>query len=143
MGGSSQVRVPESVPLRSGASVEIDRVRERLTLRGSGGEVQLRIRVTADGLVLSISSCQLEIEQTETLRVCVDRLEIETQRGINLRSKGSIEQRVAGDITMHCEGTLQVQSGAVAVVAHTGDLSLESTHDVAIEGERLLLNCDY
>jgi hypothetical protein len=130
-----------AIPLCSGGSIEIDRVNERLNLRSSDGQLVLRIRMTSEGVVLTVAACRLEIEETKTLHIAVDKLEIEARQGIELHTPGSIEQRIGGDIVTHCEGKLQLECGSVAAVAHSGDLVLDSTHDVALQGERVRLNC--
>lgn len=129
------------IPFASGASIDADRERERVTLRGVDGEVQLVIRMTSDGPVLSFSAAQLEIDTTQKLRVDVDQLELRARNGISVESLGPVSQRIHGESITHCDGHVQLECGSVSMTAHDGDLALDSSCDVTVNGDRVLINC--
>ncbi|HTU63198.1 MAG TPA: hypothetical protein VMF89_32280 [Polyangiales bacterium] len=52
-----------------------------------------------------------------------------------------MEQTVARNLTSHCEGRQEVHAAELCATAHKGDLVLDSTADLRVNGERVLINC--
>jgi hypothetical protein len=129
------------VELASERSLEIAEGGSGFTLRAPNGGVELQVRITPDGPVLCFSAAALEIERTRSLKVSVDRLELRAREKLELHSQGEFSQTVAGDCSLHCEGRQDVHAGELAVTSHKGPMTLESTHDLLINGERVLINC--
>jgi hypothetical protein len=132
---------PAVVPFAAGRTVELDHSMQTVRLRSPNGQIELTVRVTADGPVLSFGTAALELVQTGTLRLDVGKLELRARMGVEIESLGSVTQRVIGDHTLHCQGEARVEANTSTMIAHGGDLELESSEDVRIAGERVLLNC--
>lgn len=79
------------VGLRSGATVSVhtDRQGETIVLRSAGGAVDLSIRMTDQGPVLSLKGVRLEIEATEEVAVRCREFSVDARDGIRLTSGGS------------------------------------------------------
>ena len=84
--------------LRSGAtlSLQTDAQGEMIVLRSAGGSVDLSIRMTDQGPVLSLRGVRLEIEATEELALRCREFSVEAQSGIRLASGGDVQVRSAG-----------------------------------------------
>ncbi len=96
--------VPEGGPgvqvlaLRSGATVSVhpDPRGETIVLRSAAGLVDLSIRMTDQGPVLSLRGVRLEIEATEELAVRCREFTVEARDGIRLASGGEVHVRSQG-----------------------------------------------
>lgn len=86
------------VGLRSGATVSVhtDRQGETIVLRSPAGAVDLSIRMTDQGPVLSLKGVRLEIEATEELAVRCREFSVDARDGIRLTSGGNIQARSEG-----------------------------------------------
>jgi hypothetical protein len=62
-------------------------------------------------------------------------------RDLSIEASGNISQVVAGDHVTHCEGTQRVEAGGVSITSHREALSLDATYDLALQGQRVLINC--
>jgi hypothetical protein len=132
---------PSLLPFSAGRTVELDPATQTLRLRNPEGMVELTVRVTAEGPVLSFEGARLELAHTGTVRLDVDKLEVHARQGVELETPGSVTQRIGGDHRLDCAGEARVEAGAATVLAHRGDLRLDSSEDVRIDGERVLVNC--
>ena len=55
---------------------------------------------------------------------------------------GDLDTRVAGRATHRIDGALRTEAQSMALAAHPGGISVEANDDVALKGERVLLNSD-
>lgn len=121
--------------------LEVDPSGTSFRLVAPGGEVELVVRVTSEGPVLTFRAASLEIGKTRELRVEVDELLLRARRAASIECLGGLRQRVAGESEIWCEGSLRVEAGQVSITSHTGPMALDSTQDLALNGERVLINC--
>ena len=84
--------------LRSGATVSIhpDPRGETIVLRSAGGSVDLSIRMTDQGPVLSLRGVRLEIDATEELAVRCREFSVDARDGVRLTSGGNVQVRSQG-----------------------------------------------
>jgi hypothetical protein len=120
-------------------TLEIDGNGLSFRLRAPDGNVELSVRITADGPVLTFTAAAIEITKAQSFKVDVDRLELRS-REMRIEA-GCVETVVAGDSVTHCAGRHEVQADAVTLVSHGDTMVLDSTRDLAITGERVLINC--
>ena len=52
-----------------------------------------------------------------------------------------MSQTVAGNLVQHCEGRQELHAGELSTTSHGGPTSIDSTYDLKINGERVLINC--
>jgi hypothetical protein len=138
---SRPVARQSGLQLGSQRSLEIDEGANGFVVRAPDGNIELQVRITPDGPVLCFAAAAIEIARTHSLKVDVDRFELCAREQIHLQSYGSLSQTVAGDCTTHCEGRQDVHAGELSVTSHRGPMTLDSTCDLAINGERVLINC--
>jgi len=129
------------IQLAENRRLEVEPGGTSFRVRAPDGEVELRVRLTPEGPVLLFSAAQIEIERTKSLKVEVDSFEVCARERISLSSQGDFEQTVARDLTSHCEGRQEVHAGELAITAHKGELVLDATDDLRVNGERVLINC--
>ncbi len=134
--------VHESVKLASGRTVVVrgDGDGERVVIRAPDGEVELTVRLTREGPVLSVRAVALELDAKD-LSVDVDRLKLRAREDVTVEALGSVETRVLGDQRTHVQGEARLDAGRVAVHAQRGDVSIEGAEDVRIDGASVRLNC--
>jgi len=132
---------PTRLKLASARRLDVDPTGTSFQIQAPDGKVELTVRITAEGPVLTFAAASIEIAKTSTLKVDVDELTLRARKHAEIECLGTVSQKVIGDSVTHCEGRMQVDAAAVAVTSDKGNLSLESKHDVAINGERVLLNC--
>ncbi len=130
----------KEIPLAANRALEIEPGDSVLRLRAPDGQIELSVRITAEGPVLTFAAAAIEVAQIKTFTIDVERFALKA-RDIKLESSGNLQQIVAGDSENHCAGRYELQAGAVSVVSHDDTMVLDSTHDLAIIGERVLINC--
>jgi hypothetical protein len=134
--------VHESVRLASGRTVVVhgDGEGERVVLRAPSGEVELTVRLTAAGPVLSVAAVALELNAGR-LSVDVDRMDLQVRGEVGVEVLGDVSSRVLGDQRTHVQGAVRLDAGRLDVHAQRGDVRIEAAEDVAIEGAAVRLNC--
>jgi hypothetical protein len=130
--------------LASGRSIEVTEggAEERIQLRSTSGEVMLTVRLTDEGPVLSLSGASLEIAASKSLALSCETLHIKAARDALIEVGGSLRERVEGSVTRETAGASTVSGREVKLEAFPGGIVLKANDDVAINGERVLLNSD-
>lgn len=124
---------PPSLSLVTGHTAAVHPAEpDRLVVRGPAGDVQLTVRFTPEGPVLSFAAAAIDLQAKGALTIDCERLDVKAREGMSLRT--------AGDLTQSAAGTATVEAGRVAVRAHNGELALDATGDVDVHGKRVLLN---
>jgi hypothetical protein len=89
---------------------------ETVEIRGDGGVVELRIRMTPAGPVVQLSGASVEISAAETIRMQCKEFSVEAAERLELGTKGDLKVTVEGKT------------------------HLESTDDTVIRGKMIWLN---
>jgi hypothetical protein len=124
------VQSPQAAPnptlyFSSGRSVTVtDGAPEQLTVRSPEGAVELAVRFTPEGPVLSFSAAALDLRSSGTMRLACGKLEVDAREGIALTTGGDV----------------RAEADAVAIRARLGDVAIEANDDVRVDGERIRLN---
>lgn len=150
--GAGDEASPTSRPMRLGSkasplrlaasrSLELSEGNSSFVVRAPDGNVELKVRITDEGPVLCFSAAAIEIENTTSLKIDVDELELRAKKQLHIQSYGDFSQTVAGNSVSHCEGRQEMHAGSLAVTSHRGAMCLDSTEDLSIQGERVLINC--
>lgn len=114
---------------------------DRVTIRGASGEVELSVRMTAEGPVLRFRAADLELESARDLRLRCDTFSVQARKGIVQETAGNLRQRVGGSADIKVRGELATLAGEVKLEAKRGAVQIEASDDVEIVGERVKLNC--
>ena len=104
----------------------------RLDLHAPDGRLCVRLTLGEGGPQIEVIGGSLAIRAEEDISLSCRRLDIDAAQGMRLRSGGELELSAAG--ALRSDGFSQ------HLVARRGDLSLEANDDIAVEGERILLN---
>ena len=134
---------PARLRLASGRRAEFGRNGEDdlLTVSAADGRVELRVRFTEAGPVLSFEAAGLRLGSPGDVTVACDRFRVEARESVEVRSGGSIESTAEGDAVTRAGGTARVEGRAVEVRSRRGDVDLKANDDVRLRGERIKLNC--
>lgn len=116
------------VRLRSGRSVEVEDEgdgAESLAVRAPDGRIELSVRLTDRGPVLSLRAARLVLEGEHAVDVeCED---------FRVRARNAVDLSAGGDA--------RVEGHGVMLESRRADVSLQANDDVRLDGERVLLNC--
>lgn len=115
------------VRLRSGRSVEVEEGDdgESLAVRAPDGRIELSVRLTDRGPVLSLRAARLVLEGEHAVDVeCED---------FRVRARNALDLSAGGDA--------RVEGHGVLLESRRADVSLQANDDVRLDGERVLLNC--
>ncbi|MEZ4380356.1 MAG: hypothetical protein R3A79_03355 [Nannocystaceae bacterium] len=104
----------------------------RLDLHAPDGRLCVRLTLGEAGPQIEVLGASLAIRAERELTLACEQLEIDAEAGIRVRSRGDLE--------LFADGALRTEAFEQRLVARRGDLSLEANDDVAVEGERILLN---
>jgi len=112
----------------------------RLTIRGTNGQVQLRIQLTPEGPVLQFQALDVELEAKGNLSLRAQTLTLSAQTHLELQSGGTVRHRAATHHEISAGGRASVTGHDVRVVARRGDVGIKANDDVKVDGERIWLN---
>ena len=131
-----------SLALRDGGRVRLAKEPggETITVVSADGGVRLEVLLTTGGTVLRIAGPKVSIEAEGELALRCARFEVQAE---------AIALGASGDVTLSAGRGLDLRAGhdaafsaqAVTVEARRGDFALAANDDVALNGERVLLNC--
>ncbi len=131
-----------SLALRDGGRVRLSTEPAGETLRvvSAGGEVRLEVLVTPEGAVLRLAGPRVSIEAEGALAVRCASFEVRAEQ-ISLGASGEVSLAAGRGLELHAGHDALVSAQAVKVEARRGELALQANDDVALNGERVLLNC--
>ena len=137
-GAATAVILPSGRRLEAeldGAGADVLRIHAR------DGQCVLTVRITDEGPVLSFSGATLELE-ARRLDVSCDDLRLRVGGAAVVDVGGDLDARVAGRASHEIQGDLRTAARSMALEARTGGMTLDANDDVALKGERVLLNSD-
>lgn len=112
-----------------------------LTVSAADGRVELSVRFTEAGPVLSFEAAGIRLESPGEVTVACERFRVEASDSVELRSAGSLEAIAEGDAVVRAEGAARIEGHAVEVCSRRGNVELKANDDVRLRGERIKLNC--
>ena len=114
---------------------------DRVTIRGRGGEVELEVRMTANGPVLRFKAADLELAAAGEVKVECDRFHVRANKEILEETGGHLRQRVAGNASVMVRGQHSTKAGEARIEAKRGSVQIEANDNVQLVGERIKMNC--
>jgi len=116
-------RAEQHLALPSGRSLVVSGIsgQEHLEIRSPEGAIELRIALTKDGPVLSLSGVRLEINSTDTVAVNCREFTVATTHGVALSSAGDVSVRAGGEIRTKSLGETHLDSSVLQL--NSGDRS--------------------
>jgi|GEM_PF-1536340 len=97
------------------------------------GEVQITIKMTEQGPVISLSGDIIEIEAKEKFTIKSPVIDLKASEEIKLTSEGDLHTNVKRDSF----NTARIQH----ITADLGNVNIKANDDVRLDGERVKLNC--
>jgi hypothetical protein len=90
----------QTLPSGATLTVRSDALGDEIQLRSANGAMELRIRMTDEGPILSLRGVKLEIEATDSIAVSCREFAVNTAEAVRLNSGGDFEVRSAQDIRL-------------------------------------------
>lgn len=147
--GAPEPRDPTSLcftiehQLASGRRVQIDRGSSTLSISSPDGQVELTVRSTADGCVLSFATANLALSAPGKLDVRCAELVVETSERLTLNSDGDLSSRVGGNATTVVSGRVETEADELFLRTTRGDALIQANDYVRLVGEKILLNSEH
>ena len=104
-----------------------------LQIVGADGRVSLSIHITPAGPVLRFEGSGLIVQTAGALEIDAQRVLIQGREGVAIAS--------GGDAVIQVAGALSLQADAQQLTARLGDIEIRANDDVAVNGERIRMNC--
>lgn len=82
---------------------------ELVEIRSSGGQVELRIKLTPDGPVLQMESIRLSLRAAETVDVNCKNFEVRASEGVDVHSDGGMQLSGQADVKIDSAGNVIVK----------------------------------
>ena len=98
---------------------------DALVITSPQGRVEMEIRFTAEGPILSFTSAAVRLESPTSVSLSCDDFRV----------------RARGEVDIAAEKTARVEGHGVEVRSRRRDVHLKANDDVRLDGERVLLNC--
>jgi hypothetical protein len=120
--------------LRSGYVIESSEATggDELRLRAPDGRVCLKIKLTAEGPEVELTSVALSIATKGEVSVACDRFSVVAKECVSIVS--------GGDLKAQAVGAIETEAHAQRHRARRGDIALVANDDVSLDGERIRLN---
>lgn len=115
---------------------------DHLTVFNPDGVVELAVRFTADGPVLSFSCAALNLATKGEMRLDCGKLRVRSRTGIEMETGGDFWQWVEGRHVVVAGDEARVEAASVQVEARLGAARVQANDEVQLLGEMVLLNCD-
>lgn len=109
------------------------KVQDTVQVLHPSGEVQITIKMTEQGAVISLSGNTIEIEAKEKFIVQSPVIDLKASEEIKLTSEGDLHTNVKRDSF----NTARIQH----ITADLGNVNIKANDDVRLDGERVKLNC--
>ena len=129
--------------LPSGATLTVraDAGGEEIQLRSANGAMELRIRMTDDGPVVSLHGMKLEIEAADSIAVKCREFTVDSQEAVRLNTGGNFEVRSASEIRMRSAAETFLDGDYVMLncgdrTGYHDDVGENAASPAAGEGER-------
>lgn len=130
-----------TVELPSGRAVTVEAgASERLIVRGPAGAVELAIRFTEQGPVLSFSAAAIDLTSAGEIRMDCERLRVHARSEVAVTSDGDLREQIAGSRVTEVAGASTHAAHTVGITSRRGDVTVKANDDVRITGERVRLN---
>ena len=131
-----------SLALRDGGRVQLSNEPKGQALRvvSPDGQVRLEVFMTPSGAVLRFAGPSLAIEAEGDLAIRCGRFEVQAE-AIALGAARDFAVSAGHGLELRAGHDAAVSGQSVTVEARRGDLALAANDDVALNGERVLLNC--
>ena len=135
--------VPQRISFQTGSYLEIDRSRneEVLQIIGSGGEVELKIRMTAEGPVLCFEAVSLDIKASSKVSIESQHISLKASDGISMETSGDMVHNIGGDHVSKIDGDVSSEARIQNITARLGNVNVKANDDVRLNGERIMMNC--
>lgn len=70
-------------------------------IRSASGELELRIKLTADGPVLQMESVKLQLKASESVEIASKRVEIKATETVQVASENEVKVDAEGDVRVN------------------------------------------
>jgi hypothetical protein len=115
---------------------------DALRIFGADGQVLLRVTVTDDGPVLSVTGVALQLEATRAIRIAAPEISLESEREMTLRAGGDLRAEVAGNHHLRVGGDHRSEASRIEMQASEGPVGVRALGGIALDGEHIGLNDD-
>ncbi len=140
--GEVSEKPSRNIRLKSGYSLEALEIpdAEILRIKAPDGRICLNITLTPEGPAVELSGVSLEVATQGDLKLNCQRMEINAEKEIAIRSGGDLSQVSQGNIRVEAEGTIETEGFSQRLRARLGDIEATANDDVMLHGERIRLN---
>jgi hypothetical protein len=115
---------------------------DALRIFGADGQVLLRVMVTDDGPVLSVTGVALQLEASRAIRIAAPEIALQSTRNMTIRAGGDLCAEVAGNHHLRVGGDHRSEAGAIEMQASEGHVGVRALGGIALDGEHIGLNDD-
>lgn len=125
----------------SGRRVSLEEgAEDRVTVTNPEGQVELSVRFTAAGPVLTFGAAAIDLKTKGRINLDCGKLNIRSRHGIEMETGGDLIQKVDGRHALLVERGSTTEAYAVEIRSTHGDVRVKANDDARIDAERVLLN---
>ena len=129
-------------PLAFGRTLHVDPGLGSVAISSPDGTVELSVRCTPEGCVLSFASAQLALTTPGRLDVRCRELVVDAEQRLELNSGGDFSSSVGGSSTTTVSGRLEADADELFLHTQRGDALIQANDYVRLVGEKVLLNSE-
>jgi hypothetical protein len=107
--------LPDGLLLRGGRTLTVVAAGddELIEVRGDGGMLELRLRMTAEGPVLEMESVRLKLRAAESVDIETKDFSVNAERSMEMSSEGEITLSGKADVRVDAAGDVHVTGAMI------------------------------
>lgn len=115
---------------------------DQLTVVGPTGRVELSVRFTDKGPVLSFEAARFELKSSATIALDCEDIELNARNALRISTGGDLVHEIGGDMRSSVAGHSVHHAKDVDIASTEGEVRVQAASDAWVDGQNVLLNCD-
>lgn len=121
-------------------SLRIDKAGNMLEIESPEGNIELRVKITPEGPVLSFNSTKISMNSDADVSLQCKKFHLKTSEETKIESGGDLRQQVAGNLDVHVRDDIHTKAQQIVNEAELGGIEMKANDDVILNGLRVLMN---
>ena len=111
-----------------------------LTIKAPNGQIEMSIRLTSNGPVVTLSGVALNIQAVKDVSIACENLAVATKGDCTFTNGGDVRLDADGEMNLNSQASISLVSDSIELKTHRGNIDIQSPDIVDIKGRLIGLN---